>query len=246
MQLCFTGIRQRLHVEFDVDFQPCPVGGHNMHGKVERKIQHVKQVMDRELHKDRLSVLQWETVGDQIANCVNDTPLAVRYVPSDVEQMDLLTPNRLMLGRNNDRSPAAPVTMSNNPEKLIQQNERIVTAWFECWLTSHVPKLIDQPKWFDSDADVQVGDVVLFLKKEKEFAGNYQYGIVKSVESSKDSKIRKVIVEYVNSTEETRRETRRSVRELVVIHPVDELGIVRELGQISTWVDMRKKLSCSS
>ena len=102
--------------------------------------------MDRELHKDRLSVLQWETVGDQIANCVNDTPLAVRYVPSDVEQMDLLTPNRLMLGRNNDRSPAAPVTMSNKPEKLIQQNERIVNAWFECWLTSHVPKLIDQPK----------------------------------------------------------------------------------------------------
>ena len=145
MQLCFTDIRQRLHVEFDVDFEPCPVGGHNMHGKVERKIQHVKQVMDRELHKDRLSVLQWETVGDQIANCVNDTPLAVRYVPSDVEQMDLLTPNRLMLGRNNDRSPAAPVTMSNNPGKLIQQNERIVNAWFECWLTSHVPKLIDQP-----------------------------------------------------------------------------------------------------
>ena len=246
MQLCFTDIKQRLHVEFDVDFEPCPVGGHNMHGKVERKIQHVKQVMDRELHKDRLSVLQWETVGDQIANCVNDTPLAVRYVPSDVEQMDLLTPNRLMLGRNNDRSPAAPVTMSNNPGKLIQQNERIVNAWFECWLTSHVPKLIDQPKWFDSDADVQVGDVVLFLKKEKEFAGNYQYGIVKSVESSKDSKIRKVMVEYVNSTEETRRETRRSVRELVVIHPVDELGIIRELGQISTWVDMRKKLNCSS
>ena len=87
---------------------------------------------------------------------------------------------------------------------------------------------------------------MLFLKKENEFAGNYQYGIVKSVESSKDSKIRKVIVEYVNSTEETRRETRRSVRELVVIHPVDELGIIRELGQVSTWVDMRKKLNCSS
>ena len=248
MQLCFTDIRQRLHVELNVDFKPCPVGGHNMHGKVERKIQHVKQVMDRELHKERLSVLQWETIGDQIANCVNDTPLAVRYVPSDVEQMDLLTPNRLLLGRNNNRSPAVPVTMSNSPGKLIQQNERIVTAWFECWLTSHVPKLIDQPKWFDSDQDVQVGDVVLFLKKEKEFAGNYQYGIVKSVEPSRDSKIRKVIVEYVNNSETVRRETRRSVRELVVIHPVDELGIVRELGQISAWVDTIKNLnsSCSS
>ena len=92
-----------------------------------------------------------------------------------------------------------------------------------------------------------LGDVVLFLKKEKEFAGNYQYGVVKSIEISRDSKIRKVIVEYVNSNESTRRETRRSVREIVVIHPVDELGIVRELGEIATWVDMQKASSgCSS
>ena len=245
MQLCYVDIRQRLHVEFNVDFEPCPVGGQNMHGKVERKIQHVKQVMEKELHKERLSVIQWETVGDQIANCVNDTPLAVKYVPSDVEQMDLLTPNRLLIGRNNDRSPAAPVTLSSDPGKLIQQNERIVTAWFECWLTSHVPKLIDQPKWFDSDSDVQSGDVVLFLKKDKEFAGNYQYGMVKTVEPSKDGKVRKVVVEYVNSSETVRRETRRSVRELVVIHPVDELGIVRELGEIATWVDIKRKLDTS-
>ena len=160
--------------------------------------------------------------------------------------MDLLTPNRLLLGRNNARSPAAPVTLTSNPGKLIAQNECIVTAWFECWLTSHVPKLIEQPKWFDSDSDVQVGDVVLFLKKEKEFAGNYQYGIVKTVEASRDSKVRKVVVEYVNSSESTRRETRRSVRELVVIHPVDELGIVRELGEIATWIDMKKKVDTSS
>ena len=127
--------------------------------------------------------------------------------------------------------------------KLIEQNERIMTAWFECWLTSHVPKLVDQPKWFNSDSDVKIGDVVLFLKKEREFAGNYQYGIVKDVEVSRDQKIRKVLVEYVNSNETVRRETRRSVRELVVIHPVDELGIVRELGEIATWVDIKRKVS---
>ena len=248
MQLSFTDIKQRLHVEHGVTFETCPVGGHNMHGRVERKIQHVKDVMSKELHKERLSPIQWETVGDQIANCVNDTPMAVGSVPSDVEQIDLLTPNRLLLGRNNDRSPVVPLDVSSNLEKLIQQNERIVTAWFECWLVSHVPKLVDQPKWFNSDADVQVGDVVLFLKKEKEFAGNYQYGIVKSIEISRDDKIRKVVVEYVNSSESTKRETRRSVREVVVIHPVDELGIVRELGEIATWVDMQKATSssCSS
>ena len=83
----------------------------------------------------------------------------------------------------------------------------------------------------------------MFLKKEREFAGNYQYGIVKDVEVSRDQKIRKVLVEYVNSNETVRRETRRSVRELVVIHPVDELGIVRELGEIATWVGIKRKVS---
>ena len=245
MQLSFSDIKQQLHVEYGVEFDTCPVGGHNMHGKIERKIQHIKQAMSKELEKERLSVLQWETVGDQIANCVNDTPLAMRYVPRDVEQIDLLTPNRLMLGRNNDRSPAGPLCTNFNPDKLIEQNERIMRAWFECWLISHVPKLIDRPKWFDSDTDVKVGDVVLFLKKDKEYAGNYQYGIVKELEVSKDGKTRKVIVEYVNSNEDVRRQTRRSVREIVVIHPIDELGIVRELGEIATWVDMKRKVSSS-
>ena len=119
----------------------------------------------------------------------------------------------------------------------------IVVLQLHCWLTSHVPKLIDQPKWFNSDSDVQIGDVVLFLKKEREYAGNYQYGIIKDVEISRDQKIRKVIIEYVNSTETIRRETRRSVREIIVIHPVEELGIVRELGEIATWVDMKMKVN---
>ena len=83
------------------------------------------------------------------------------------------------------------------------------------------------------------------MKKDKEYAGNYQYGIVKELEVSKDGKTRKVIVEYVNSNEDVRRQTRRSVREIVVIHPIDELGIVRELGEIATWVDMKRKTSSS-
>ena len=39
--------------------------------------------------------------------------------------------------------------------------------------------------------------------------------------------------------------TRKSVRELVVIHPIDELNIVRELGEIVTWVDIKKKIYSS-
>ena len=92
---------------------------------------------------------------------------------------------------------------------------------------------MEQSKWFNSDRDTKVGDVVLFLRKEKEFAGNYQYGLVKSVEVGRDQKIRTVIIEYQNHTEQIKRDTRRTVREIVIVHPVDELGIIRELGEIA-------------
>ena len=42
MQLNFCDIKHRLNTEYGIEFETCPVGGHNMHGKVESKIQHVK------------------------------------------------------------------------------------------------------------------------------------------------------------------------------------------------------------
>ena len=100
-------------------------------------------------------------------------------------------------------------------------------------MTSYVPTLVDRPKWFDTDRDVSVGDVVLFLKSDKEFEHLYQYGIVSQVVQCLDGLIRTVVVDYQNHDEEFRRNTERGVRDIVVIHPVDELGISRELHDIA-------------
>ena len=42
--------------------------------------------------------------------------------------------------------------------------------------------------------ETHVGDVVLFLKSDKEFDKQYQYGIVKDKTIDKDGKIRKLTV----------------------------------------------------
>ena len=96
-----------------------------------------------------------------------------------------------------------------------------------------------QPKWFVSDRDTKVGDVVLFLKSDKEFDKQYQYGIVKDITIDKDGKIRKLTVEYRNNNENTSRTTIRGARDVVVIHPVDELGIILELGGIARLSDLQ-------
>ena len=154
--------------------------------------------------------------------------------------MDLITPNRLLLGRNNDRCPVGPVAVSRDFNKIISNNKKIYNAWFENWLVSHVPKLMEQPKWFRDDRDLKEGDVVLFTKQESELGSNYQYGIVSAVEYGRDGKIRKVHVRYRNHNENVDRITFRSARTLVVIHSVDEVNIMQELGEIAIKVDTER------
>lgn len=117
--------------------------------------------------------------------------------------------------------------------KIITQNNNMFTVWFRAWLVSYVPTLMFQPKWFRSDRDPKVGDVVLFLKSEKEFEKLYQYGIICDLKVSRDHKIRQIEIEYQNVNESTKRRTTRGTREVVVIHPVNELGLVRELNTLA-------------
>ena len=240
MELNFRDIQQQLYQKVQVELEVCPVGGHNMHGRVERRIQEVKKSITTTMSNNRLSILQWETLSASIANSINNLPLALGNIKGDFEMMDILTPNRLLLGRNNNRSPDSPLSMSRDFNKILSENEKVHEAWFECWLVSHVPKLIEQPKWFQSDMDVKKGDVVLFLKQDKVLCSTYQYGMVDSIEAGRDGKIRKVNVRYRNSSEEIDRVTYCSTRSLIMIHPVEELSLMEELGRVAEKVDAER------
>jgi hypothetical protein len=89
-----------------------------------------------------------------------------------------------------------------------------------------------QPKWFKNDRDLKVGDVVLFLKNNSIITSTYQYGMVCELYPGKDKKIRKAKISYRNHTENVSRETVRAVRELVVIHYLDELDVTQELNNL--------------
>ena len=101
-----------MHIEYGVEYNTCPVGTHCMHGKVERKIKSIQDSMSKALEHKRLSVIEWETMDVEIANCINDLPLAIGNVVSDIENLDILTPNRLMKGRDNNRSPSGLMSVA--------------------------------------------------------------------------------------------------------------------------------------
>ena len=225
MKLNFADLKYQLHLQENCDFRPCPVGGHNVHGRVERKIQDIKKSIEKTIKDQRLSILEWETLGSEIANTINDLPIGLGSKVSNLESLDLLTPNRLKLGRNNNRSPVGPLELSCDLNKFLTMNQKIFDTWFDCWLVSYVPTLVDQPKWFKKDRDIKEGDIVIFPKEEKMISGRYQYGMVDSIEQGTDNMIRAVNIRFRNSNETTDRTTRRSVRNLVVIHMVDELDL---------------------
>ena len=144
MKLDIRDIKSRLCQNVKIDFQTCTGGGHNMHGKVEHKIQEVKKSIEKTMFNERLSVIQWETCAAEISNRINDLPLAIGNIVSDLETVNLITPNRLKLGQNNDRRPSGCVKIIPDSKKILETNQNIFDAWFENWLLSHVPNMMHQ------------------------------------------------------------------------------------------------------
>ena len=92
-------------------------------------------------------VLQWETQNfTMIANTVKDPIIGLGNIISDYENMDLITPNQLRLGRNNGCNPAEAMQITGNPDRILKENRKTFNSWFETWLISHVPRLINHPK----------------------------------------------------------------------------------------------------
>ena len=58
-----------------------------MHGMVEGKIQQIKKSITRALNNYRLSVMQWETLGSQIANSINNLPTGLSNKTEKIENL---------------------------------------------------------------------------------------------------------------------------------------------------------------
>ena len=246
VELDWADVKGQLHRSYGVEVDTCGVGGHHQHGKVERKIRQIKESFVKSFHNVRISVLQWQTVAEETANSINNLPIGTgnsRNANLEIDDLDIITPNRLKFGRNNERAPLGPAYISNDPFKFMDLNQAIYESWWEHWLTVAVPQLIERPVLWKTTSELTEGDVVLFRKTEGNVgSGVYQYGIVQSLLLSADGVARNVLVKYRNFNENTDRSTKRAVKSLILIHSIDELDIMKEMACASTFIeDLRKK-----
>ena len=121
------------------------------------------------------------------------------------------------------------VDITGRYDKIIQSNNEIFRVWLKCWLIEYVPLLMHQQKWLKSDRGLNISDIIIFKKAEKEL--ECKYGIIKTLCTSKDGIVRSVVVEYQNCDENFRQTTTRGIREIILIQHVDECGIMHELDE---------------
>jgi len=95
MRFSFHDAQYQLHTIQSVNFEICPVGGHNEHGRVERKIKEIRSSMEKARLTQRLSIMQWETLAASISNSINNMPLVISNSTSYLENLDIITPNCL-------------------------------------------------------------------------------------------------------------------------------------------------------
>lgn len=235
MQFNWIDVASSLNASYGtgIDYSTCPVGGHNAHGQVERSILEVKRLFYNVYSGLKLDILSYETAFAWISNELNNLPICLGSKYVNLEHADLITPSRLMLGRNNRRSPTGFVRIDTK-SRLLEQMQKVERAWWETWKTEKLLEYIPQPqRWRKGGYEPKPDDIVIFTKEEKDrVLGEpvWRTGRISETVRSGDGKVRSVVIQYKNPNESVYRNTHRSVRKIAVLHKEGELELVEELN----------------
>ena len=204
---CFVGAKNKLEKEIGqtakdlVNYWPSinwvvhPTEAPWRNGAVEAIVKQLKSSF-KMLPNFKLTLLEFRTLINEITTSINNRPLGILQ-----NDMQPLTPNHLLLGRN--FNPIAPGIIVNADTSLLGLKGYILdvyTTWWSRWEADVLPKLfIPGPKWNKTHTNVKVGDIGLLLSY-KGSAGKiltvYKYCKVLEVVESRDGLVRKVKVEY--------------------------------------------------
>ena len=243
-----------LERKYGLEFEVCPVQGHNMHGQVERVIRSVQESFeDAGLFAGRYHATGLQTLCKVVENQYNNLPLGYHFGrdQDNGPLLKMICPNHLRVGRMNKRALDGPARLPKNKMEMLKVVDETYKTWFRIWRDSYVPKLMFKPKWFRTDRDLLVGDLVYFVKKDGGLENKWTMGMVETVEKGRDGVIRKAVIKYCNASEQKLsldknqiqddstfpRYTERAVRKLIKIFSLEETSVADDLAEL----DRREK-----
>ena len=192
----------------------------------------VKSYGDSRLTLNELNTLLLET-----ANLVNERPIGVK--PNSQTDVEYLSPNSLLLGRNSSRISSGPFQC----RELFELNQQAITSRFllvqricdqfwSNWTKLYFPTLLWQQKWHHLKRNLQVNDVCV-LSDSGVFRGEWRLCRVSDTYPDSNGVVRNVEVVVARRGDGSKlyqsqvlSKLKRHVSKLIVIVPVEDQNTV--------------------
>ena len=197
---------------------------HAGHGKVEVRVKLIREMLKTtsESSKEH-SYLMWETVCSTISNMLNNMPIAHCSDQNGVDDpIFLVTPNSLILGKNQNRSVSGPIELEDCYVNNQFTNANEITELVQSQIAKMAHKYVPGRKVCKASPPL-IGEIILFVMKESERSRNVQYKFGRVIENYVDGRENKIRIKYKNSTELVFREVCRHINEIVVILSLQDL-----------------------
>ena len=202
---------------------------HSDRGKVEVRVKLLRNMLKKAKMANipTLTQLQLETVFCCIANDLNNIPIS-RTDGSSVKSrlFEIITPNRLILGRNNFRSLYLDVKLKDStlPSQILANNSKIFSLYFQT-LIDHIHYFCGRPpgKWqVNDERQPKIGDLVSFLFDDGPITPVWRLGRVIEIDGHR------IKIDYRNIVRNSDAQSKfvtRSPRDLKIIFSESEFSI---------------------
>ena len=123
VEFALRSLQLQLDEKFGIDFEICPVGGHNAHGQVERVIRSIQESFDDAgFQTKRYSATALQTLCKLVENQYNSLPLGYhQHVKAGgTPVLKISCPNHLRMGRVNTRALDGPMRLPKNKEEHLK------------------------------------------------------------------------------------------------------------------------------
>ena len=196
-------------------------------GAVEALVKSAKRSIHFAVNDQRLSVPEFQTLCSEVSNLLNERPIG--NLPSTDSEMNVLTPNSLLLGRATAVNPLGWQPHGLRITTRYHLVQAITDEFWRKWTELYAPTLVVYRKWHTAYRNLKPGDIVIVADKNT-LRGEYRLAEVKEVFPGSDGKVRQVTVRYkAYKVGEDVREysgarditVSRSVHRLALLVPVD-------------------------
>ena len=199
---------------------------HEERGRVEAKVKVLRSMlMKLSINTNRsMTTVSWETLFSKIANDVDNLPIC-KGKSSNLHDFgfEIITPNRLKLGRNNSRSLDDGFVLDGTTEvQLLEICRKYKQVWYQI-LLDRLHHLIPKcNKWLKTD-EVTIDDIVIFVHKDSGIEKRWNWLLGKVVEVTGSS--RTLTIEYFGPGKTTKLRVTRNPRQVSKIHSSDDIPV---------------------